>query len=375
MAYTKIGWKAREGSFLNRFRKINETTASVELINDPIVTVEGTPFSDENMEHMDQGIAAIHGEHKIIVIEAGTATVTLDDGAYTGVRVLLINTTASAVQLITGQESGYILPYQTIEVMWFGDCWYVCDGHMVGEILNVTFPLTTIPFGYMSLHSGLRPSRTAYKRLANTILLPLTNIAFTVTTATPAIFTVDAGHGFSGGERLRLFTSGALTGATLSQDYFVEYISSTTFYLNTLEGGTTRLAITAQSGTHYYQCSAYGVGDGSTTMDLPDPRQSAFVGAGTGTTHNIASVDSYLRGQFKDDQGQIITGSTTGGGLRNDSTGSGALSFTTGSYSWGSGSSGTSGGNLQFSSAKSPNARAGSVTRGKRIGANYLIKY
>jgi hypothetical protein len=305
-----------------------------------------------------------------ISIATGCSAITLGDGSFTGVRVLLINTTPSAVQLITGQESGYILPYQTLEVMWFGDCWYVCDGHMVGEILNVTFPLTKIPFGYMSLHSGLRPSRTAYKRLANTILYPLANVPFTCTTAAPAVFTVAAGHGFSGGERLRLFTSGALAGATLSQDYFVEYISTTTFYLNTLEGGTARLAITAQSGTHYYQCSAYGVGDGSTTMDLPDPRQSAFVGAGTGTTHNIASVDSYLRGQFKDDRFQgwklQITKSDPGWG--------GSL--------WGNGDASTRVANVIYTQAIVADTangfgtpRVGTTTRTKQLGTNYLIKY
>ena len=300
---------------------------------------------------------------------AGADSITLGNGAFTGVRVLLINTTSAYVQLITGQEIGWILPYQTIEVMWFGDSWYVCDGKMVGEIINVTFPIDKVPFGYLTLHSGLRPSRNAYRRLA---------VSFTCTTASPSVFTTSAAHGFVGGERLRLFTTGALTGATLGQDYFVEYISTTTFYLNTTEGGSTRLAITAQSGTHTYQCSAYGVGDGSTTFDLPDPRQSAFVGAGSGTTHNIASADLYVRGQWKDDQLQNVHGQIWGG-----ESGTGVF----GSAAWWKslGSSGINMYTFQFDFWRYTFARTGynssgtlikpDVTRGKSIGANYLIKY
>jgi len=304
-----------------------------------------------------------------IALATGCSAITLGNGSFTGVRVLLINTTASFVQLITGQETGWIMPYQTIEVMWFGDCWYVLDGHMVGEILNVTFPLDKIPFGYMTLHSGLRPSRTAYKRLANTILYPLVDVAFTCTTATPSVFTKTA-HGFVGGERLRLFTNGTLTGPTLSQDYFVERIDANTFYLNTLEGGSSRLAITAQSGTHYYQCSAYGVGDGSTTFDIPDPRQTAFVGAGTGTTHNIAAVDTYLGGQFKDDRIQNITGS-----FFVDSPSVSAVGAFTGAREGSSGTNLEGDATVRYTFDASKVARAGTTTRTKQLGAYYIIKY
>lgn len=298
-----------------------------------------------------------------IALASGCDAITLGDGAFTGVRVLLVNTTASFVQLITGQETGWIMPYETIEVMWFADCWYVLDGHKVGEILNVTFPLDKMPFGYITLHSGLRPSRTAFKRLANTILYPLVDVPFTCSTATPSVFTKTA-NGFVGGERLRLFNDegGSLTGPVISQDYFVERIDANTFYLNTLEGGTARLAITAQSGTHFYQCSAYGVGDGSTTFDCPDPRQSAFVGAGSGTTHNIASVDSYLAGQFKDDQVgphdhtvTVYINAVTRG------SGGGPPPFP---YNPANGAT-----------AGVSSGRRGLTTHGKRLGAYFIIKY
>lgn len=57
MAYTKVGWTAREGVNLNKYTKASETTSSVILTNTPDdITVAGTPFSAANMEQMDQGI-------------------------------------------------------------------------------------------------------------------------------------------------------------------------------------------------------------------------------------------------------------------------------------------------------------------------------
>ena len=306
-----------------------------------------------------------------IALATGCSAITLGDGAYTAVRVLLVKTTASFIQLITGQETGWIMPYQTIEVMWFGDFWYVLDGHMVGEILNVTFPLDKMPFGYLTLHSGLRPSRTAYKRLANTILFPLVDEPFTCTIATPSVFTKTA-HGFVGGERLRLFTNGTLTGPTLSQDYFVERIDANTFYLNTLEGGTARLAITAQSGTHYYQCSAYGVGDGLTTMDLPDPRQSAFVGSGIGSTHPIAAVDTFLRGQWKDDQAQVITGTVPN---LIAASAAGATGVFTKTYSAPNAADGSARQYVTVGINTALTNRTGTLNRNKDLGANFIMKY
>jgi len=35
MAYQTIGWQAREGVNLNKFRKVDETSTSVVLVNDP----------------------------------------------------------------------------------------------------------------------------------------------------------------------------------------------------------------------------------------------------------------------------------------------------------------------------------------------------
>jgi len=61
MAYTKTNWLARAGNGLNRFKKSQETASSVVLTPDPEnVTVPGTPFTAENMNHIEEGIAAAH---------------------------------------------------------------------------------------------------------------------------------------------------------------------------------------------------------------------------------------------------------------------------------------------------------------------------
>jgi hypothetical protein len=60
MAYTKTTWVEPQGSYLNRFKKQNETATSVELIQDPVMTNQPTPFSVENMNKMEQGIYEAH---------------------------------------------------------------------------------------------------------------------------------------------------------------------------------------------------------------------------------------------------------------------------------------------------------------------------
>jgi hypothetical protein len=60
MAYTKTTWVEPQGSYLNRFKKQNETDTSVELIQDPVLTNTPTPFSVENMNKMEQGIYDAH---------------------------------------------------------------------------------------------------------------------------------------------------------------------------------------------------------------------------------------------------------------------------------------------------------------------------
>ena len=109
----------------------------------------------------------------------------------------------------------------------------------------------------------------------------------------------------------------------------------------------------------------YGNGDGSTTFNLPDYRETVLVGAGPSANSKIRAHDIYEVGEFKDDQFQghehltykNYEGGATGGA--GTVTNFGGKQKTEGIE--GDGVNGT--------------PRIGSTTHGKQIGVNYIIKY
>jgi len=60
MPYSKNVWIEPQGTHLNRVTKVNETPTSVELIQNPELTNEPTPFSVEWMNNIEQGIYDAH---------------------------------------------------------------------------------------------------------------------------------------------------------------------------------------------------------------------------------------------------------------------------------------------------------------------------
>lgn len=139
------------------------------------------------------------------------------------------------------------------------------------------WPTDTPPAGWLA-RDGSLISRTTYAALFDVLVTQpgFTGQTFTVTIASPGVVT-KAGHGFTGGERLRLSTTGALpTGVDTTNDFFVIYVDANTFRLATSEAnaaaGTAINTSGSQSGTHTYTRSLYGLGDGSTTFKLPDDR-------------------------------------------------------------------------------------------------------
>lgn len=119
---------------------------------------------------------------------------------------------------------------------------------------------------------------------------------------------------------------------------------------------------------------AYGVGDASTTFNLPDMRESVPVGIGTysavgGTTHGaITAHDAFTLGQFKDDQGQ---------GHRHNSPrnhGSGGVGDGL-YYTTSKDAGGILGVTDPITDGTNGTPRTGTVTRGKGLGFNYIIKY
>ncbi len=144
----------------------------------------------------------------------------------------------------------------------------------VGTIFSYTSGITA-PAGFI-FTNGAALSRTTYADLFKLLVTDqgYTSQTFTVTIASPAVFTKTA-HGFTNGERLRLSTTGALpTGLNTTTDYFVERLTDNTFYLTTSVFGVATRVITTgtQSGTHSYLQSLYGLGDNSTTFNAPDAR-------------------------------------------------------------------------------------------------------
>ena len=74
--------------------------------------------------------------------------------------------------------------------------------------------------------------------------------AVTMTIASPCVVTFTS-HGFLGGERVMIRTTGALpTGLTAGTVYFIKYIDATTFNLAATLGGSNINTSGSQSGTH-----------------------------------------------------------------------------------------------------------------------------
>lgn len=142
--------------------------------------------------------------------------------------------------------------------------------------------------------------------------------------------------------------------------------------------------------------TTYGAGDGSTTFNVPDYRETVLVGIGKNTTKIFDSTetdpstqaagtqnhDIYSLGEFKDDQIQNITGSvkvrrSISSGVVSaifDAKDIVSITGNTASNVY-LGQAGSSGYSDQLNIDASRVARAGTTTHGKQIGVNYIIKY
>ncbi len=212
----------------------------------------------------------------------------------------------------------------------------------------------TAPAGWL-ICNGAAVSRTLYNELYS-LIAPLLG-TFTVTIATPAVGTLVA-HGLETGDAVFLNTTGALpTGLSANTIYYLIKVTADTFNLATTRANAvagTKIATSGtQSGVHRLTFCPYGLGDGSTTFNLPDFRDNVPVGyksaddtfynlgivAGEKThtltiaempahTHSKATQFGNAPGAFSDDSiwtkvastaGGTVnpTGSTGGGGAHN----------------------------------------------------------
>lgn len=118
--------------------------------------------------------------------------------------------------------------------------------------------------------------------------------------------------------------------------------------------------------------TTWGVGDGSTTFNVPDFREASPYGVGTRAA-GVTAHDAATLGEFKDDQMQQITGALER--VYGVSASSGAFTHTGLPNLSAAGSSPLANKDVAFDSANSPGARTGTTTRGKIIGVNFIIKY
>lgn len=126
------------------------------------------------------------------------------------------------------------------------------------------------PTGWL-LCDGTAVSRTTYATLFATIAPSGT---FTVTLASPAVFSKTA-HGLIAGDKVSFTTTGALpTGLAANTDYFVISggLTADAFEVSTSRGGSAVNTSGSQSGVHTVYATNHGKGDGSTTFNVPDFR-------------------------------------------------------------------------------------------------------
>lgn len=110
----------------------------------------------------------------------------------------------------------------------------------------------------------------------------------------------------------------------------------------------------------------YGRGDGSTTFNLPDYRETVLVGAGQNEKLNIKAHDIYNIGEFKDDQLQGHWHVINGQG--NNSSGNGGVFYEPETSANVAKAKGLVTDNVNGA------PRVGSTTHGKQIGINFIIK-
>lgn len=178
----------------------------------------------------------------------------------------------------------------------------------------------TAPSGWL-ICDGSAISRTGTNANLFAVLCP--SGIFTVTIASPAVFT-KASHGYLVGDLLHFSTTGGFpSGLVANTNYYVisAGLTTNTFEVALSPGGPAINTTGSQSGVHTVYLSSYGKGDGSTTFTLPDFRarypmsigQSSYAYSVDSSNVTLASPSVFtIPANFELYQGQAIVLSTTG---------------------------------------------------------------
>jgi microcystin-dependent protein len=150
-------------------------------------------------------------------------------------------------------------------------------------------PAKATPPGWL-YEDGRAVSRTTYANLFNVLCFNLG--AATVTVASPGVVTCN-GHMLQNGDGLYFTTTGTLpTGLSPNTWYYATAVTANTFQVAasrttgigegnaaTLTPGAAINTTAAGTGTHTVFACPWGLGDGSTTFNVPDRRGSVPMGA------------------------------------------------------------------------------------------------
>jgi len=108
--YAKTEWKARKGTGLNKFTETERSGNTVVLTNTPdSVSVPGTPFSVENMNHIEHGIFEAHEANQALqgaitkeISDRTSALANHDDSgtAHAGIRAIINSLAELAASLL-----------------------------------------------------------------------------------------------------------------------------------------------------------------------------------------------------------------------------------------------------------------------------------
>lgn len=211
------------------------------------------------------------------------------------------------------------------------------------------FAVTKAPTGYL-ICDGSAVSRSTYSDLYNVLNV---SKAVTFDTGTNAVIWVN--HPFVVNDRVIFTTSGSLpSGIVANTTYYVKTVIDTNnFTLCSSAGGSVISLSGSPTGTHTGQAVGYGLGDGSTTFNLPDYRGEFLRGydfsRGIDTNRYIGSFQDHQLQDHKHTTADI--------------------------WLYASGVGGFAGGALNLAAPSNPvTGNHGAETRPRNVNINFIIK-